>query len=332
MRTGGGPAIPVVTAQAERRPIDVGIEAIGTANANEAVTVTAKSSNLVSAIRFTDGQAVRAGQVLVELDRSQAEADLAEANAAFEESRSQYNRSRELVGMNVLSKSQFEQLEATMKANQARVAAAQARLDDNYIRAPFTGHVGLRRVSQGALISPGTVVTTLDDTSTIKVDFAVPEVTLSELRVGQTVQTRTNAWPGRGFNGKVTSLDSRVDPATRSVIVRAVVPNADGALKPGMFLTVSVLQDRRPALVVPEEALVPEQARQFVYVVTGPTVAKREVTLGRREPGFVEITNGLAAGDLVVVEGTLKLRDGAPVRNLSTGAATAATVAESPAS
>jgi membrane fusion protein, multidrug efflux system len=224
--------------------------------------------------------------------------------------------------MQALSRSQYEQLEATMKANEARVAAAQAHLSDTYIRAPFSGGVGMRKVSLGALINPGTVITTLDDASTIKVDFAVPESHVGQLRVGQEVLARTNAYPGRKFSGRVVSVDSRVDAATRAVTVRAVVANTDAALKPGMFLTVALSQDHRPALAIPEEAVVPEQARQFVYVVDGAVVHKREVTLGRREPGFVEITSGLAAGDHVVVEGTLKLRDGATVREAGSAAAT----------
>ncbi|MDQ2641141.1 MAG: efflux RND transporter periplasmic adaptor subunit [Pseudomonadota bacterium] len=323
-------AIRVVTAPVRERSLDVGLEAIGTAGANEAVDITAKTSNIITAIHFTDGQRVQQGQVLVELDRGTAEADLAAATAAFEESRSQFGRSRELLATQALSKAQHEQLEATMKSNEARVAAARSRLSDTYIRAPFTGHVGLRRVSLGALISPGTLITTLDDTSTIKVDFSVPESQVGALKAGQTVGARTNAYPGRQFNGRVLSVDSRVDPATRSVIVRAAVPNADLALKPGMFLTVALSQDRRPALVIPEEALVPEQARQFVYLVRGDAVEKREVTLGRREPGFVEITDGVRAGDRVVIEGTMKLRDGSLVRDADApGAAEGA--AEAPA-
>jgi membrane fusion protein (multidrug efflux system) len=321
---GGRPGIaplPVITAGVQRRVINAGIQAIGTANSNEAVNVTSKSTNIVTSIRFSDGEVVKTGQVLVELDRGQASADLAAAEAAFEESRSQFNRSRDLMATQAVSKSQYEQLEATMKSNEARVAAARARLEDTYIRAPFAGRVGLRRISLGALISPGTVITTLDDTSTIKVDFAVPESYLSQLRTGQSVTATTAAWPGRNFTGKVVSLDSRVDPATRAVMVRAVVPNRAAELKPGMFLTVSVSPDNRPVLVVPEQALVPEQARQFIYVLEGDKVAKREVTLGRREPGFVEITSGIAAGDRVVVEGTLKLSDGALIRDLGAAAA-----------
>jgi membrane fusion protein, multidrug efflux system len=328
---GGQPPVSVVTAIAQLRQIDVGIEAIGTAGANESVNVTSKTSNIVTAIHFSDGQAVRRGQVLVELDRAQASADHAAASADFVESESQVNRSRELVATQVVSKSQFEQLEATMKANAARLAAAQSRLSDTYIRAPFPGHVGLRRVSLGTLISPGTVITTLDDVSSMKVDFAVPDLYVGELRAGQLVTARSNAYPNRAFDGRVVSVDSRIDPATRSVMVRAVVPNRDAALKPGMFLTVALSKERRSALVVPEEALVPEQARQFVYVVDGNVAAKREVRLGRREPGSVEITQGIAAGDRVVIEGAIKLRDGAAVAEVP-GAEPVTELAAAPAS
>jgi len=323
---GGGAAadaVPVLTATAENRQINVGIEAIGNAIANESVTITSKATNIVTAIRFSDGQSVTEGQVLVELDRAGAEADLAAAAATFAESQSLYNRSRELMASQALAKSQFDQLEATMKSNQARVDASRARLADTYIRAPFAGRVGLRRVSLGTLINPGTAITTLDDTSTIKVDFPVPELNVGELRSGQDILARSSAYPGRSFVGRVVSVDSRVDPASRAVTVRAAIVNRDGALKPGMFLTVDLSKERRAALMVPEQALVPEQARQFIYVVKGPAVNKREVKLGRREPGLVEITDGLRAGDHVVIEGTLKLRDGTPIREIGLPPATA---------
>ena len=311
---GGQRPISVVTAPARVERIEVGIEAIGTANSNEAVSVTSKTSNLVTAVHFRDGESVTAGQVLVELDRAQTTADLAAATADYNNSVNQFNRSRELLATQALSKAQYDQLEATMKANEARVAAAKSKLADTYIRAPFAGRVGLRRVSLGALINPGTVITTLDDTTTIKVDFSVPDINVAELREGQTMLATTTAYPGRKFQGRVTSVDTRIDATTRAVSVRALVPNRDGALKPGMFLTVELAKEQRKALVVPEEALVPEQARQFVYVMTGGKVAKREVRLGRRQPGSVEVSGAVAEGDRVVIEGTLKLRDGAAVQ------------------
>jgi membrane fusion protein, multidrug efflux system len=318
-RPPGGAAAPpvaVVTAVAQRETLDIAIEAIGTAVSNEAVNVTTKVTNLVTAIHFQDGQRVEAGQVLVELDRAQASAELAIATADYGNSVNQFNRSKELLASQSLSKAQYDQLEAAMKANEARVAAARARLADTYIRAPFAGRVGLRRISVGSLINPGTVVTTLDDTSSVKVDFAVPDVNLGVVRPGIPLVATTSAWPGRRFTGKVGSVDPRIDPTSRSVTVRALLPNGEGLLKPGMFMTVRLASEQRAAVVIPEEALVPEQARQFVYVSADGKAGKREVRIGRRQPGRVEVLEGLREGERVVVEGTLKLRDGAAVREV----------------
>ncbi|MBM4234080.1 MAG: efflux RND transporter periplasmic adaptor subunit, partial [Gammaproteobacteria bacterium] len=291
--------------------------ALGTARANEAVEITAKISNIVAAIRFSDGGEVAKGAVLVELDSAQARADLAAAQAALTESNSQYERAMELLPTQSLSKSQFDQIVATLAANAARVDAAKARLEDTVIRAPFNGRVGLRRVSVGSLISPGTIITTLDDTSVIKIDFAIPENNLTALRTGLPVTVGSTAYPSRVFKGRVTSLDSRIDTTSRSVLVRAEIPNSDGALRPGMFLNVELLRDQRNGIVIPEESLVPEQNRQFVYVVVNGNAEKREVRTGLRRPGSVEIIEGLAQGERIVVEGTVKLREGGPVRDLA---------------
>jgi membrane fusion protein (multidrug efflux system) len=193
------------------------------------------------------------------------------------------------------------------------LAAASARLEDTVIRAPFSGRVGLRRVSVGTLISPGDVITTLDDTSVIKLDFSVPENFLASLREGLTIRATAPAFPGRSFAGSVGSIDSRVDMTTRSVTVRALLANEDGALKPGMFLNVTLANDEREALVIPEEALTPEAERQYVFVVTEGKVSRREVRIGVRRPGSVEVLAGLRAGERVIVEGTQKVRDGASV-------------------
>jgi len=312
--------VGVVVAEARMERLSEQLEALGTARANESIEVTAKVSNLVSAVRFVEGETVRRGQVLVELDAEQARADLAIAEAALVESRSQYERSRELFATRVLSESQLDQLEATLKANEARVVASRSRLGDTVIRAPFDGRVGLRRISVGSLVNPGTVITTLDDTRTIKLDFTVPEIFLSDIEPGLAISARSVAYPDVAFDGRVASIDSRVDPTTRSVTVRALVPNPEGRLKPGMFLTVRIARGAKDAVVVPEHALVPEQGRAFVFVVQGDKAEKREVHIGVRRIGDVEIVSGLAAGERVVTEGTQKLRDGAPVRTVTPGA------------
>jgi len=318
---GSGPVIAVVATPVRLENLALEVEALGTAKASESVDVTAKVSNMVTAIRFTEGQKVPKGEVLVELDGEQARADLAVANAALTESASQLKRSRELYSTKVLSDQQIEQIEATHTANQARVASARSRLSDTVIRAPFSGRVGLRRVSVGSLVAPGTVITTLDDTSSIKLDFTVPERVVAAMRAGLEIEATSVAYPGQTFSGRVASVDSRVDPSTRSVIVRAIVPNEQGQLKPGMFMNVRLSRGATDVLVVPEEALVPEQGDVFVYVVQDGKASKRKIQAGQRTIGSVQVTDGLQAGEMIVTEGTQKLRDGASVTLVESAAA-----------
>ena len=309
---GAGPeSVAVVTAPVVQKPLAVEVEALGTARSNEAIDITAKSANTVISVRFEEGQLVRRGELLIELDGAQARADLAAAEAALAESKSAFARSRDLFAQAALSQAQLEQIEATLLANEARVAAARARLSDTLIRAPFDGRMGLRRVSVGALVNPGAVITTLDDTRTMKVDFDVPEVFLAVLKAGLAVVAQSAAYTGESFSGEVESVDSRVDPVTRTIKVRARLPNPEGRLRPGMFLTVRVSREPLPGLVVPEQALVPERGKVYVFVLADARIARREVTIGRRVPGEVEITQGVAVGERVVVEGTQKVRDGA---------------------
>jgi membrane fusion protein, multidrug efflux system len=308
-------AIEVATAVAVVKPLGVEIEAVGTARANEAVEITSKTSNLVTAIRFKEGSQVKAGEVLLELDSAETRASLAEAEAALADSERQYVRSRDLAASQALSASNLDQIEATLKGNRARVEAARARLSDTVIRAGFAGRTGFRRISVGSVVSPGTVITTLDDSSIIKLDFTVPENFLFAMRMGLPVKAATTGLRGRTFEGKITNLDSRIDPVTRSMFVRAEIPNPDGALRPGMFMTVSLQGDVVPALIVPEAAVVPEQGRAFIFVVEDGIAHRREVALGRRRPGEVEITAGIKEGERVVVDGTQNLTDNAKVHD-----------------
>jgi membrane fusion protein (multidrug efflux system) len=320
-RPGFGPGGPVsvVAVTLKREAFAQQMEAVGTARANEAVDITAKLSNRVTAIRFREGQQVKAGEVLVEFDSEQARAALAEAEATLSDSRSQYKRSRELYATKALSEAQLDQLQATLSANEARVAGSRSMLNDTIIRAPFAGRVGLRNISVGSYVTPGAVITTLDDTSIIKLDFSVPEVFLAALKEGLDISARTSAYPDEEFKGKVSSIDSRLDPVSRSITVRARIANQDGRLKPGMFMTVKLLRSDAPALMLPEEALVPEGSKKYVFVVRDGTVARVEVETGRRRPGEVEVTSGLDDGDVVVTEGTQKVRDGVAVKVMQAG-------------
>jgi len=315
-QSAGVPAttVTVVTAAARREPMGIAIEAVGTTRANESVEVTSKASNTVVAIRFNESEDVERGAVLVQMDDAGAQADLAVAQAALVRSRSQYDRSKDLASRQALSASDLEQMEATLKADTARVAAAQVRVEDTVIRASFSGRTGFRQVSVGSFVNPGTPITTLDDIRVIKLDFTVPETYLFVLRRGLPVAASATGLPDRKFSGQVTNIESRVDPITRSIIVRAELPNPDRVLRQGMFMTVSLQGDVAPTLLVPEEAIVPERGRTYVFVVTNGVAQRREVRTGKRRPGDVEIVEGIAESERVVVEGTQNIRDGTNVQ------------------
>ena len=304
----------VVVAQAEVKSFPLAAEALGNARANESVDIRPKITATLTEILFEEGQEVKAGDVLVKLDNLEQVADLAAAQAALVDTEASFRRSSELFKTNVVSKSQLLQDKAKKIADEAMVSVMQKRLADTIVRAPFAGRLGLRRVSLGSLLGPGTVITTLDDTHIIKVDFDLPEIYLSRLEPGLKVLAHSAAYPEQEFSGAVSSVDTRVDPVSRSVRVRSVMQNTAGYLRPGMFMTVTLLNASIEALVIPERALIPERSVQYVYVVgDNQIVEKRTVQIGRRRPGEVEILEGLSAGESVIVDGTQKARDGQPV-------------------
>ena len=295
--------------------VTVTVEAVGTAQANEAVTITSKVTGIVSKIRFKEGQRVKAGTVLVEMDALQLRAELDEMRAERENAERIYERSRKLLVKRNVAQARVDELSAQLAAAQARVRADEAKLADYVIRAPFSGRLGLRRISVGALISPGFEITTLDDTSRIKIDFRVPESALAYVARGQAVSARSAAYPGRIFEGRVTTVGSRVDPATRSVEARAEFANKDDALRPGMFLTSTLTTaTRKDAVLIPEEAVVSTADGHFVFTVVDGKVAKRKVVLGAYVFGEVEALSGLEAGTAVVVGGVQKVRHGTRVK------------------
>lgn len=313
------PAVEVFTAVVQPKSFVDQIEALGTLRANESVTLTATVSDTVAAIHFEDGDRVEAGRVLVELNRSEEEALLEEARVTAAEAKRQYQRIKSLESSGTAAKSQLDERLREWEAAQARLNAIQSRLADRQLRAPFAGVVGFRNISVGALVEPGDVVTTLDDDSVMKLDMAVPANFLSALKPGLRVEGTTSAYGDRVFRGKVTSVGSRVDPVTRTITVRAVLPNADRALRPGMLMQAVLLNNERQSLAVQEQALLAEGQKHYVLVVDeAGKAAKRAVEIGTRRPGEVEILQGLRAGDQVITEGALKLRPGQPVKVIGT--------------
>ena len=312
--------VPVLAAVAEPQTYVDTVNALGNLRANEAVDISSRVSSVVESVHFEAGEFVTAGTLLVKLDDREIAADLAVTQAEFEKVRSQYERSKALGRTRVVSESELDQLAADMRRTEADIRAAQARLDDARITAPIDGYLGLRRVSPGEIVGPDTLITTLDDTRVMKLDFAVPETFLSLVADGMSVSAASAAYPDETFAGTVVSVDSRIDPATRSITVVAAVPNPANRLKPGMFMTVELERKRSNVLFVPEQAVAPRSGRQFVFRVVEGIAREQEVQLGVRSPGRVEIKDGLQAGDTVVVEGVQKIRDGAAVEIIESGA------------
>jgi membrane fusion protein (multidrug efflux system) len=313
-------AIPVTTASVTPVTWRDTIEALGTARANESVTITAKVSEIVRKVAFESGDIVEAGDVLVDLSSGAQLAALEEARAAYREAERQLKRQQELAERQLIAASQIDTQRAARDAALARMNVVRADLSDRVITAPFAGVLGLRQVSPGSLVTPGTPIATLDDISVIKLDFSVPERFLAVLARGQEIAARSETYPGRDFLGTVTSVDSRVDPVTRSVAVRAEVPNPDRLLRAGMLMSVRLFLAPRETLVVPEIAVLQVGLESFVFRVTaGDTAERVKVELGARRQGEVEIARGLAAGDRIVTEGTVKLRDGVRVSEVRPG-------------
>lgn len=312
---GSEAAAPVTVALVEPGEFADHIEALGTARANESVVITARVTESVARLTFEDGQEVEAGAILAELTSAEEAAQLDAERSLYVEALKQYQRIADLKAQGSAPQSQLDAVTAQRDAARARIAELEARLADRLVRAPFGGVLGLRAVSPGSLVQPGDEITTLDDLDLIKLDFSVPETFLAGLRPGLEIRARSAAWPGRLFAGEVSSVDPRVNPTTRAVRVRAALPNPEHLLRPGMLLAVDLIQNRREALALPEEALVPVGERQFVFVVDGDGRAQRvEIRTGQRRPGAVEVLGGLSAGDRVVIEGGDRLRPGSAVR------------------
>ena len=293
------------------------IEALGTLKANEAVDITVHASDFVTGIYFRDGQRVTKGDLLLKLESGEEEAQRREARYTLEEAKSQLERVKTIAKRGDASQSLLDERQREYDVAKARLAGIESRLEDRKVLAPFSGVVGLTDVSPGAFLTPGDVITTLIDDATMKLDFGVPAVYLAEIRPGTDIEASTPGYKDRLFNGLVETINNRVDPVSRSVQVRARIPNPDGLLKPGMLMEVELLTRKRQAIVIPEEAIIPVATKTYVYRLQQgqqPLTAQRqEVRTGSRWEGKVEIRSGLSAGELIVTEGTNKLQPNSPV-------------------
>lgn len=319
----GGSANPmaVIVAEARKAPFADRVEALGTLRANESVELMATVTERVTFLGFEDGMRVEKGHVLVKLSATEEEAQLTEASATTNEARIQYDRVKQLAERGSASVAALDEARRNFQTASARQGAIESVLANLVVKAPFDGIVGLRNISVGALVRPGDLITTIDDDNTMLLDFSIPSSFLPVIEVGKEIEAKSAGFGDKTFRGQVRSLSSRIDPVTRTVVVRAELPNPERLLKPGLLMTVEFLSNPREAVLVPEGALLPSGRNSFVMVAapspTDPSkifAERREVTTGSRLVGEVEILSGLEAGERVVTHGGFKVAEGAPLR------------------
>jgi len=314
-RRGGERSKPVVAVKIIKEQLFDTVEAIGTLQANESIFITAKVQGIIKSINFDEGNEVKKGDVLVKFKEDEQTARLEAELANLEEQQKQFQRIEGLAQSNAASRSRFDQQQASVKKALANVEAAQARLDDYTIKAAFSGRLGTRKVSTGALVSPGTVITTLDDLSVMKLDFSIPETFLSALQKGLEIEAISSAYQNKIFSGIVETVDTRIEPSTRSIAVRAKINNKDGQLRPGMLMVVNLIKNKREGVTVPEESIVPLKDKQYIFIVDEDNLARRlEVITGQRKLGRVEILTNLNLENLIITEGNSNLFNGNKVR------------------
>lgn len=313
----GGRATAVSQVVVGTKPFTDRIEVLGVAKGLQSVTITSNTAEMITAVHFSDGQAVSRGQVLVELKADSENAGIAEAKVRQAQAERDYQRWKTLADRGIAPRVTAEQYLAALETAKAGVASAQAQKLDRVIRAPFAGRVGISDVAPGTLISPGTAIVSLDDLSVIRVDFSVPDRYLSGLRDGLQIEAQPDALPGETFKGRIAQIDTRIDSTTRALKARAEFPNPGGRLKPGMLVKVAIDQGVHTAPAVPEAAVQFEGQQASVFVISkGPKgqVARRvDVETGISSGGFVEIRSGVKAGDKIVADGLNRVTDGAAV-------------------
>lgn len=290
------------------------IKAVGTARANEQVTLAANVTERVERLYFDDGMFVKAGQLLAVLSNAQEQAALNGARASATEAFSQLERVQSLYDQGFATRALLDQQKAALSLARASEEGMKAQLGDRVIRAPFAGYLSLRTISEGAIVNNGTPLVTVSDLSRIKLDFTVPETLLGALKPGLPIRAYSSAYPDDVLQGTISVIDPVIDPQSRAVMVRATLPNPGARIKPGMLLTVNVETGQRTAMALPEVAVLSQGDTRYVYTLDAERKAKRtEVRTGLRDSGMIEVS-GLAEDALVVSEGVVKISEGRVVR------------------
>lgn len=314
---GAMPPTPVETAKPTVESITDNATALGSLRANEAVVIRPEVAGRIEAIHFEEGARVNKGDLLFSLDGAIARAEVQEWEATVAQSKRESDRVSDLIARKLASQNDFDAKRSLYAIDEARLASAKTRLSKTEIRAPFSGVLGLRQVSVGEYVNTGDALISLAQTDPLKLDFRIPETMATRARSGQSVQITLDAYPGETFAGRVFAIDPSVDAATRSVMLRAVLANPGGKLRPGQFANVQLaLAQRANSLIIPEQALWPQGGKQFVYVVRNGRAELAEVKIGKRTAGRVEIVTGLTPTDEFIVAGQMKIFPGAAVVSL----------------
>jgi membrane fusion protein (multidrug efflux system) len=308
------PGLPVKAEPVTISNVSDDVSAVGSLLAEESVIIRPEIDGRIVGLHFQEGQAVTAGTRLVTIDSTEYEAQAAAQRADLKTEEQRLARTKELREQNFISKDALDVQVGNVARLKAHVDEAESRVAKTVIRAPFSGILGLRQVSPGAYVKAGSDIVRLENVSSIKVDFRIPENYLSKIRPNQEIAVKLDAYPGEEFKGRVYAVEPVVDERTRTIAMRARIPNKGFKLKPGMFVRVAITLDSRPnAVVIPEQAIWPQGKDSFVFRVVDGKAALTKVAIGNRAPGTVEILKGLAANDMVITDGQMKLKDGAPV-------------------
>jgi membrane fusion protein, multidrug efflux system len=311
---GAPPGMPVEAEPVKVQRLIQEIVAVGTLASDESVVLSSEISGRIARIHFSEGRPVQRGQLLFELDDSVHRAEVEQAHANLTLSQRNHERAEELYERRLVSTRERDEAAARLELDRASLQLAEAHLARTRIRAPFAGVAGLRQVSPGDYVNPGQALVSVEALSSLKVDFRLAEISLSRVSVGQTLNLLVDAYPGESFPGTVYAIDPRLAVETRSVGVRARVPNPEGRLRPGLFARVRlVIAERDNAILVPEQAIMPQGEQLFVYVIEDGKSALRPVTIGLRQEGRAEIRTGLKPGDVVITAGGQKIGPGTPV-------------------
>lgn len=306
--------LPAEVIRVQTQPIVHTLQAVGSLQANEAILLRPELTGRIGEILFREGQQVKRGDKLFSLEASTYKAEQQQALAKQNLSQVEFNQAEQLLNRNLGSRHDRDKALAQLQIDQAQVRLTDTRLEKMSLHAPFSGRLGLRQVAVGDYVSAGQDLVELVDASIIKVQFRVPERYLAQVKPEQKIRVTLDAYAGESFNGRIYAIAPQLDVRTRSLEIRAIIANDDGRLRPGLFANIELTLSQNPAaLMLPEQAIIPQGRQFFVYRVVDAKIDMLPVTLGQRQLGQVEITSGLSINDVVVTAGQLKLRPGSPV-------------------